>query len=166
MPASPDDLMTLLDRLGIATTTVEHPPLHSVAESRDLRGQIPGAHTKNLFLKDKKGGLFLITAEETTVINLKRAHTLIGATGRVSFGKPELMMETLGVLPGAVTAFGLMNDTTGRVRFALDATLVAHDKINCHPLVNTRTTTLATSDLIAFVRSTGHEVHVVAFDEL
>ena len=110
MPASRDDLMAMLDRLGIATTTVKHPPLFTVEESQALRGAIPGAHTKNLFLKDKKDALFLVTVLEDAAIDLKHVHNLIGASGRVSFGKPELLLEKLGVTPGAVTPFGLIND--------------------------------------------------------
>ena len=143
MPATPDDLMAMLDRLAIATTTVDHPPLHTVEESRALRGDIPGAHTKNLFVKDKKGGLFLITALEDTAINLKAVHRHIGATGRVSFGRAEVLMEALGVAPGAVTAFALINDGAGRVSFTIDQALMEHTTVNCHPLVNTSTTTIS-----------------------
>src|SRR5436190_20940438 len=113
MPATPDDLFAFLDRLGIAHTTVMHPPLFSVEQSRALRGAIPGGHTKNLFLRDKKGALFLVTALEDAAIDLKSLHRRLGATGRFSFGSAELMHETLGVEPGAVTPFGAINDTAG-----------------------------------------------------
>ena len=166
MPATPEDLMAMLDRLAIATTTVEHPPLHTVEESRALRGDIPGAHTKNLFVKDKKGGLFLLTALEDTTINLKAVHRHIGAKGRVSFGRAEVLMEALGVPPGAVTAFALMNDDAGRVSFALDRALMDHPTVNCHPLVNTMTTTIRTADLIAFAKATGHQPQIVALGEV
>ena len=102
-------LFARLEELAIATTTVEHVPMFTVEQSQSLRGTIPGAHTKNLFLKDKNGALYLLTAEEHAVINLKRLHATVGGTGRVSFGKPPLLMETLGVVPGAVTAFGLID---------------------------------------------------------
>jgi Ala-tRNA(Pro) deacylase len=161
MPATPAELMTMLDRLGIATTTVEHPPLFTVAQSQALRGEIPGAHTKNLFLKDKKGALFMVTAGEEAVIDLKRLHTLIGASGRLSFGQAELLLEVLGVPPGAVTPFAAINDSTGRVRFVLDQALVDSGTINCHPLVNTATTTIAAADLLAFLKATGHTPAVV-----
>ena len=164
MPANVDDLMAELDRLGIATTTVTHPPLFTVEESRALRGSIPGAHTKNLFLKDKKDTIFLLTVLEDAEIDLKQVHHLIGASGRVSFGKPELLAEKLGVIPGAVTPFGLINDRPPSVNVILDAALVAHDRINCHPVTNTATTTIATPDLLAFIRASGHEPRILPLD--
>lgn len=162
MPASREDLMAMLTGLGIVARTVEHPPLFTVEQSRALRGEIPGTHTKNLFLKDKKGAIFLVTAPEDAAIDLKHIHHRIGATGRVSFGNPTLLMETLGVAPGAVTPLGAINDTEGRVTVVLDAALAAEPVVNCHPLANTATTTIATADLIAFLRATGHEPLIVA----
>jgi Ala-tRNA(Pro) deacylase len=162
MPATPADLQAMLARLGIAATTITHAPVFTVAEARALRGQIPGAHTKNLFLIDKKGVLFLVTAEEDAAIDLKHLHHAIGASGRLSFGKPELLMETLGVVPGAVTPFGAINDTAARVTIVLDVALAAAAAINAHPLTNTATTTIATADLLAFLRATGHEPRLVA----
>ena len=161
MAATPADLMAMLARLGIATTTVAHAALFTVAQSRALRGLIPGAHTKNLFLKDKKDALFLVTAEEDAAIDLKRLHTRIGGS-RLSFGKPELLMEVLGVAAGAVTPFAAINDTAGRVNIILDEALMANARINCHPLVNTATTTIAAADLLAFLRATGHEPAVLS----
>src|SRR6478736_6635258 len=114
MPATPDDLFAFLDRLGIAHRTVTHAPLFTVEQSQALRGSIPGAHTKNLFLKDKKGALFLVSALEDAVIELKSLHRLLGAGGRFSFGSADLMRETLGVEPGAVTPFAAINDTQQR----------------------------------------------------
>ena len=165
MPATIDDLMAFLDRLGIGTTTVTHPPLHTVEESRALRGTIAGAHTKNLFLKDKKDAIFLVTALEDAEIDLKHLHTRIGASGRLSFGKPELLAEKLGVIPGAVTPFGLINDRPPSVTVILDAALIANDRINCHPLVNTATTTIASPDLLAFIRAGGHEPRILPLDQ-
>src|SRR3974377_1495921 len=101
MAATPEDLFALLDLLGIAHRTVTHVPLFTVEQSRALRGSIPGAHTKNLFLKDKKGALVLLTALEDAVIELKSLHRRLGGSGRFSFGSAELMRETLGVGPGA-----------------------------------------------------------------
>ncbi len=161
MPATPDDLKAMLNRLGIDAPTVTHAPVFTVAEARALRGRIAGAHTKNLFLVDKKGALFLVTAEEEAVVDLRHLHHVIGASGRLSFGKPELLMETLGVVPGSVTPFGAINDTAGRVTIVLDAHLAAAPAINAHPLANTATTTIATPDLIAFLRATGHEPRVL-----
>jgi Ala-tRNA(Pro) deacylase len=161
VPATTDDLMAFLDRLGIATKTVTHPPLFTVEESQALRGSIPGAHTKNLFLKDKKDAIFLVTALEDAEIDLKHLHNRIGASGRLSFGRPELLAERLGVIPGAVTPFGLINDRPPSVNVILDAALVANDTINCHPLVNTATTTILTADLLAFIRAGGHEPRIL-----
>src|ERR1043165_7051807 len=106
MPATPDDLFAFLDRLGIRHTTVTHPPLFTVEQSQALRGSIPGGHTKNLFLKDKKGAFYLVTALEEAAIELKSLHRRLGASGRFSFGAADLMREILGVEPGAVTPFG------------------------------------------------------------
>lgn len=156
MPATPDDLFAFLDKLGIAHPTVTHPPLFTVGESQALRGAIPGGHTKNLFLKDKKGALFLVTAQEDAAIELKSLHRLLGASGRFSFGAAELMRETLGIEPGAVTPFAAMNDTERRVRVVLDETLMRHDIINCHPLANTMTTSIRREDLLKFLEATGH----------
>ena len=161
MPATRDDLMAMLAKLAIATTTVDHPPVFTVEEAQGLRGQIAGAHTKNLFLKDKKDALFLLTAPEDAVIDLKHVHHVIGASGRVSFGRAELLMEVLGVPPGSVTAFGAINDIAGRVTVVLDVRLTQAAEINAHPLVNTATTTIATADLLAFLRATGHEPRIV-----
>jgi Ala-tRNA(Pro) deacylase len=162
MPATPSDLFTFLDRLGIAHRTVTHPALFTVEESRTLRGTIPGGHTKNLFLKDKKGTLFLVTALEDAVIELKSLHRLLGAGGRLSFGSADLMRETLGVEPGAVTPFAAMNDTDRRVSVVLDAAMMQHETLNSHPLVNTMTTSIARADLLRFLEATGHPPRIVA----
>ena len=156
MPATPDELFAALDRLGIAHRTVTHPPLFTVEQSQSLRGTIPGGHTKNLFLKDKKGALFLVTALEDAVIELKSLHRRLGASGRFSFGSADLLRELWGVLPGAVTPFGAINDTAGRVTVVLDQALMAHATINAHPLVNTMTTSIGRDDLVKFLAATGH----------
>lgn len=162
MPATPDDLFAFLDRLGILVTNVSHPPLYTVEDSKALRGQIAGGHTKNLFLKDRKGNLFLVVAEEDAVIDLKRIHEIIGAQGKVSFGSAELLMEVWGVVPGAVTPFGAINDREARVTVVIDAALAAHDILNHHPLINTMTVSIRREDLLAFLRATGHEPKVLA----
>ncbi len=162
MPATRDDLMGLLASLGIDTTTRDHAPLFTVEQSQALRGEIPGAHTKNLFLKDKKGALFLLTALEDARIDLKRIHHAIGASSRVSFGSADLLMEVLGVQPGSVTTFGAINDTEGRVKIILDAGLMEHEIVNCHPLVNTATTSIGSADLIRFLEATGHQPEIIA----
>ncbi|ODT32292.1 MAG: DNA-binding protein [Kaistia sp. SCN 65-12] len=157
MPVTETDLFAFLANLGIAVTTRRHPPLFTVADSQALRGEIAGAHTKNLFLKDKKDRFFLVTVDEEAVVDLKQIHHLIGASSRVSFGKPEMLMQLLGVVPGAVTVFGLINDTDQRVTLVLDAALMENPILNAHPLTNEATTSIAAGDLIAFVRATGHE---------
>jgi Ala-tRNA(Pro) deacylase len=162
MPATPSTLLAFLDQLGIAHTTVSHPALFTVEQSQSLRGTIPGGHTKNLFLKDKKGALFLVTALEDAVIELKSLHRLLGASGRFSFGAADLMRATLGIEPGAVTPFAAMNDTDRAVTVVLDGALMRHDTINCHPLVNTMTTSIAREDLVRFLEATGHPPRVVA----
>jgi len=163
MAASRDDLMAFLDELGIAASTAEHPPLFTVAESRELRGTLPGFHAKNLFLKDKKGTLFLVVAEEAAAVDLKRLHERIGASGRLSFGSAELLLDVLGVTPGSVTPFALLNDRPPRVQLVLDARLAAPTEANFHPLVNTATTTIASADLLRFVERTGHPPRFVDF---
>lgn len=157
MPKTPNELFAYLDDLGIQVTTVAHPPLFTVADAQALRGEIPGGHTKNLFLKDKKDNYFLVTVEEEAQVDLKQIHQIIGAASRVSFGRPEALMELLGVSPGAVTAFGLINDEKGAVKFVVDSALVQHETINAHPLTNEATTSIRAADLLAFVRATGHE---------
>ena len=156
-PRTRQDLLAFLDGLGIVHTTKDHAPVFTVAESVALRDEIPGGHTKNLFVKDKKDRYFLLTVEENAVVDLKQVHTLIGASGRVSFGKPEKLMEYLGVIPGAVTALGAINDTGNDVTFVLDADLMHDEIINCHPLSNDATTSIASADLIRFMEATGHK---------
>lgn len=155
-PMSREDLLSFLADLGIAVTTHDHPPVFTVDEAKALRDEMPGGHTKNLFLKDRKGRFFLLTVEEDATIDLKTVHARIGASGRVSFGKAEELMACLGVIPGAVTAFGVVNDTERRVTLILDEALVAHDVVNAHPLTNDATTAIATADLKRFVEETGH----------
>lgn len=154
--ATRDELMRRLAALAIPTTTVEHAPVFTVEESEDLERTLAGAHTKNLFLKDSRGALFLVVAGSRTAVDLKALSRRIGA-GRFSFGKPDLLMEALGVTPGSVTAFAAMNDTAGRVQVVVDASLMRHETINCHPLTNAATTNIARDDLLRFIRATGHE---------
>jgi len=162
MPASPDELFAYLDSLGIAHQTVSHPPVFTVEEARALRGQVAGGHTKNLFLRDKKGAVFLVVAPEDAAIELKSLHRLLGASGRFSFGSADLMRETLGVEPGAVTPFAVINDKAGRVTVILDAGMMAHEVLNFHPLVNTGTTTISREGLLQFLEATGHRPRIEA----
>ena len=129
MPAKPDDLFTFLDQLHVSYRTVTHPPLFTVEQSRSLRGQIPGGHTKNLFLKDKKGALFLVVALEDAAIELKSLQQRVGSA-RLSFGSADLLRKTLGVEPGAVTPFAAINDTSGQVKIILDAAMMEHETLN------------------------------------
>jgi Ala-tRNA(Pro) deacylase len=165
MPHTPDSLFARLDSLGIAHQTVSHPALFTVEQSKELRGAIPGAHTKNLFLKDKKGKLFLVTAVENTVIDLKRLHEIIGGSGRLSFGNPEQLMAHLGVAPGSVTAFGVINDGARAVTMILDERLAAFDLVNCHPLANTMTTGVSYADLLRFLDAVGHAPRILKVGE-
>lgn len=157
-----DDLLTFLAAHGVAQTTYDHPAVFTVGEGGDIKDKIPGAHTKNLFLKDAKGQLWLISAEGHAQIDLKRLHTVIGSA-RLSFGNAELMGETLGVTPGSVTAFGLINDTDRRVRFVLDRTLAEAELVNFHPLTNTATTTVSREGFATFLAGLGISPMVVDF---
>jgi len=162
MSASPADLFAYLDGLGIKHSSVTHPPLFTVEESQGLRGEIPGGHTKNLFLKDKKGALFLVVALEDARIALGGLHRQLGATGRLSFAPADMMRAILGVEPGSVTPFAAVNDTQGLVTVVLDRAMLAHDLLNYHPLTNTMTTAIARDDLVKFLRATGHEPRIEA----
>lgn len=160
-PKTPNELFAFLDQLGIVTQTHEHPAVFTVAESQAVRDAIPGGHTKNLFLKDKKGSYFLLTVGESANIDLKRIHAVIGAQGRVSFGKPEALMDLLGVVPGAVTAFGIVNDTGHQVCFIIDEALMENEAICCHPLRNDATTVIGRDDLVRFAEATGHAPRIL-----
>ena len=160
MPATRDELFARFKALGLETTTRDHAPVFTVEEAQALRGEIPGGHCKNLFLKDDKGNIWLIVCLEEAQVDLKAAPAKIGSR-RLSFGKPELLKEVLGVEPGSVTPFGLIN-TEKRVNVVLDAAMMAHDLLNYHPLENTATTTIRAADLVTFIRSCGHEPRVVA----
>jgi Ala-tRNA(Pro) deacylase len=161
MPKTEAELFAFLAELGINVSTMRHPPLFTVADSQAMRGEIAGGHTKNLFLKDKKDNFFLVTVGEEAVVDLKQIHHLIGASGKVSFGKPEMLMELLGVTPGAVTVFGVINDTAQRVKLILDEELMTHSLINAHPLTNEATTSIGAHDLLKFVKATGHDAAIL-----
>lgn len=158
-------LFARFTELAIPTRTVTHPPAHTVGEAQALRGEIAGAHAKNLFVKDKKGRLFLVTALEDARLDLKRLHEAIGAQGRVSFATAEQMRTHIGIEPGSVTPFAVMNDRAGAVTLVLQAALMAHETLNFHPLINTATTTIARDDLIRFCEAVGHPPLVVALPE-
>jgi len=159
------DLLAFLDAIGVAHATREHEAVFRVGEGEAIKAQIPGAHTKNLFLKDAKGQLWLISAEDRSVIDLKRLPPVIGAA-RLSFGSEALMVETLGVTPGSVTAFALINDADHRVRFVLDRALAEAAVVNFHPLTNTATTAVDQAGLRRFLAGLGVEPLIVDFAAL
>lgn len=154
-------LFLKLESLAIPSSTVTHAPVFTVAESQELRGRIAGAHSKNLFVKDKKGRLFLVTALEDASIDLKKLHEAIGAQGRVSFCSADQLREFLGVEPGSVTPFAAMNDAGGRVQIILQDALMQHAVQNFHPMTNTATTTISNTDLLRFLESVGHVPKIV-----
>jgi len=149
MAADRKRLFARLDELGIASTTVEHDPMFTVEQSQALRERIPGAHTKNLFLTDKDGRVALVVAKDETRVEPKLARL---GFGRLSFGNAELLAKLLGVAPGSVRPFALINDCEARVTVVVDESLLLFADVNCHPLENTATTRLATADLMRFIR--------------
>jgi Ala-tRNA(Pro) deacylase len=157
---TPGQLLAYLDELGIPHKTVSHPPVFTVEQAKKLRGEVPGAHTKNLFLRDKKNAVYLVTALEGTTVDLKALHRLLGASGRFSFASSDLLRELLGVEPGSVTPFGVINDTEPRVTVVLDPAMMEFETLNFHPLVNTMTTSIARDDLVKFLESTGHRPRI------
>jgi Ala-tRNA(Pro) deacylase len=160
-----DGLLAFLDARGVGHSTLDHPAVFRVGESEWVKESLPGAHTKNLFLKDSKARLWLISAEQSTHIDLKRLPATIGS-GRLSFGPAELMATTLGVTPGSVTAFGLINDAARRVRFVLDKALIDAELVNFHPLINTATTTISRSGLRTFLQALDITPMIVDFARL
>jgi Ala-tRNA(Pro) deacylase len=159
-PLTPDQLFARLDTLGIAHRTYSHPPVFTVAEATALRGSLPGGHCKSLFLKDKKGGFWLAVMLEERGIDLKKLASRLGAP-RFSFGGAADLYELLGVRPGSVTPFALVNDVEHRVTPVIDAGMLEHDPLNYHPLVNDRTTAIAPADLSRFIAACGHAPLVV-----
>ena len=159
------DLIAFFDAHAIAHATLDHPAVFRVGEGEEIKRALPGVHTKNLFLKDAKGRLWLISAADRTVIDLKRLHTVIGSA-RLSFGSAELMEEVLGVTPGSVTAFALLHDRAHRVTFVLDRVLAEAEQVNFHPLTNTATTTLSQAGQRAFLAAVGVTPLVVDFTAL
>ncbi len=172
MPA-PDDfsrqperpLFALLDRLGIVTKTVAHPMVFTVAQSSEVKADLPGGHTKNLFMKDRAGQLVLVCALHSTVLPLNRLHRELGCQ-RLSFADAPLLWEALGVTPGSVTGFAVMNDAARSVRLVADQALLAHDTLNFHPLRCDMTTAISRDDFLGFAAATGHTVIPVDFSKL
>ena len=165
MPAARKDLYAFFDAHNIAYETLEHAPIFTVAEGVDIKATIEGGHTKNLFLKDKAGRLFLICAIGSTQIKMGRLHNVIGSK-RLSFAKEELLYEHLGVRPGSVTLFSLINDPDHNVTLILDAALLREARVNFHPMENTATTGISTHDMLRFVKALGRERLIVDFSDI
>ncbi len=163
-PATESDLFAFLEKLGIETETVRHPAVFTVEEARRLRGELPGGHCKSLFLKDKKGQLWLAVVLEDRAVDLKALSGTIGAA-RISFGTPELLFEVLGVTPGSVTPFALINDSGHKVRVVLDKGMLDLSPLHYHPLDNRATTAIRPGDLLAFIEACGHAPTIVEIPE-
>ncbi len=164
-PATPEALFTRLAALGIVSRSSAHDPVFTVEEAKALRGELAGAHIKNLFLRNKKREMWLVTCLEDRQVDLKALAKTLEA-GRFSFGNAALLMAHLGVLPGAVTPLAVINDHGRAVRMVLDRALLDHDPVNCHPLVNHMTTALAPQGLVAFLEAEGHPPRLLDFDRL
>jgi len=155
-----EGLLARLAELGIAVRTVEHPPVFTVEEARRHRGDLPGTHTKSLFLRDKKGAMWMVVCLESRAVDLKDLARRIGAR-HLSFGSPERLLRHLGVIPGAVSPFAVVNDAERLVQVVLDREVLAGDPVNLHPLDNTRTTAIAAADLLRFLEAEGHPPRVM-----
>ena len=156
------DLIAFFDAHGVEHHTTDHAAVFRVGEGEGIKDDIPGAHTKNLFLKDAKGRLWLISAQDDTQIDLKRLHTVIGSA-RLSFGSAELMEEVLGVTPGSVTAFALINDVEHRATFVLDRRLAEAERVNFHPMTNSATTGVSQAGFAKFLQALGITPLIVDF---
>lgn len=165
MSATRAELFAFLEQLSIEHKTCEHQPVFTVEQSAAVKANLPGGHTKNLFLKDKTGALFLICAQSDTMIAVNKLHTVLGCR-RLSFARAEVLQTVLGVLPGSVSLFALMNDKAGAVSLIVDKILTKHDIVNFHPLNNDATTAISSLDMIKFAVATGHTPQIMAFDEL
>ena len=160
----PEALFARFDALGIAHKTYTHPPVFTVEEAKALRGTLPGGHCKSLFLKDRKAGLWLVVALEECRVDLKALADGLGAP-RFSFGPAELLYAVLGVRPGSVTPYAVINDREGQVTVVLQRAMLAQDPLNYHPLENTRTTAIAPGDLVRFLDAAGHPPRIFDIPE-
>lgn len=158
-----EDLITRLDDLGIAHETIDHPAVFTVEEAHAHTAHLPGGYCKSLFLKDKKGGLWLLVCLDHRRIDMNRLSKVLGCP-RLSFGKPDLLLDALGVTPGSVTPFALINDADRRVRPLLDKAMLDHELLNYHPLTNEATTTIKAADLPVFIEAIGHRADVIDLD--
>lgn len=150
------ELFSKLDDLGIVHNTLNHEPVFTVEDSASVKAEMPGAHSKNLFLKDKAGQFFLICAKSDTPIKLNKLHPHLGSK-RLSFGKADALLEKLGVTPGSVTLFSIINDSDQDVTLIIDQRLTEHDVVNFHPLLNDATTAISSDGMIRFAKATGHD---------
>jgi Ala-tRNA(Pro) deacylase len=157
-----DELLARLAELGIAARTVEHRPVFTVEEARQVRGDLPGTHTKSLFLRDKKGKMWMVVALESRALDLKALAVRLGAK-HLSFGSPERLLRHLGVIPGAVSPFAVVNDGERVVKVVVDRAVLAQDPVNLHPLDNARTTAIAAADLVRFLEAEGHAPELMDF---
>jgi Ala-tRNA(Pro) deacylase len=155
-----DGLLARLAELGIRVRTVEHPPVFTVEEARHHRGDLPGTHTKSLFLRDKKGAMWMVVCLEDRALDLKDLARRIGAR-HLSLGSPERLQRHLGVIPGAVSPFAVVNDVERVVQVVLDREVLARDPVNLHPLDNARTTAIGAADLLRFLEAEGHPPRVI-----
>lgn len=165
IPATRDELFALLDALEISYETTHHKPVFTVEESAEVKATMPGAHTKNLFLKDKGGNFFLICAESSAEIKVNKLHPHLGCK-RLSFGKAEYLIEHLGVTPGSVCLFSVMNDKDANVRLIIDKNLTESDIVNFHPLLNDATTAISSADMVKFAKATGHDPIIMDFEAI
>jgi Ala-tRNA(Pro) deacylase len=167
LPTSPEQLLARLAALGITVRTVDHAPVFTVEESQHLRGELPGAHIKNLFLRNRKEDMWLVTVEESRKVDLKAlGEKLTGETGgaaKLSFGSADRLMTYLGVVPGAVTPFAVINDKGKKVKMVLDRHLLDVDPVNAHPLVNFKSTAISPADLVKFLEAEGHKPQLLDF---
>ena len=162
---TPEQLLSYLDELGIAHTTIQHPPVFTVEEAKQIRGTLDGGHCKSLFLKNKKGVMWLVVVPEDQRVDLDGLAESLESK-RLSFGSPERLMRYLGVIPGAVTPLAAVNDRDGVVTVAVAKELLSHQQLNFHPLVNDRTTAIASPDLLRFLQATGHRPLLLGTEQI
>jgi len=160
---SPNQLLEQLEQLGISVSTIQHEPLRTVADAKKLRVSLPGAHTKNLFLRNKKGRMWLVTCLEDRTLDLKALARSIGAR-QLSFGSSKRLMQYLGIVPGAVSPFAVLNDKTAAVTVVLDTALRELTPLNIHPLDNSQTTTISCEDAVRFLTHIDHPPSWFDFD--
>lgn len=164
-PLSRQDLWSFLDENNIAHKTLNHAPIFTVEDGAELKAKMVGANTKNLFLKDKSGAYFLICAQSDTQIKINKLHSHLGCK-RLSFGKAEDLQTLLGVMPGSVTLFSVINDTDNKVSLILDKALLGHDIVNFHPLRNDATTAITSADMVRFADIANHPPLILDFAQI